>query len=660
MFDPTGGPARESISARVQLDRDEQQRLAASGMLVVDDRRRRPLYFDGRFLAARDLTREQNYFLTREADLGRAGGAGVVHGLLVEPGDSPSSIRIAPGNGVTPAGELVVLAEPLTVRLTDVAEIQRLDAAFGLLQIPREPARNPTGLFIIALRPVEFTANPIASYPTAIDGPRGVEDGDIVEAVAVTLIPYADHGGGSELGLRRARVAREIFIERATRGLPAEALPLAMVALDRGVIQWLDPYLLRREVGAEHGQILGLGFAPRALREAHLLQYDGHLLEVLRQRQASNRGQRFAASEHFLTLPPGGRMPAAAINPSDFTQTYFPAEVDVELSIVPDDEVVALLDESLLFPPIDLALEGDELESTSVLVLIPVPRPRLRTLKTRLSSLQRQLLPAAPGLVARRKPLESLQILRLPRPPLPTVSPQDLANAAWREALASADLLWYVRRRNLPYRADLAGASLRIVGDEARSETQLLDRVRDTGLTTRFNRLRSGATAEGGAELVSLLSAEKFAASRILMDGAIRELEGAKAAPAPTPEAILPATGETAPGGPTPGETVPAEPAPAKLDRAIVLQVAERFGDPQLGEGIRRLESVNDDLKSNDRVIRTLAQSGAVPELDQLAREIKDSGELAAFASEVGDVAKRGDVATVNVLVNRKLAEIRR
>ena len=44
----------------------------ANGSAVLDSRRTRPLWFDGRFLAARDLEREQNYYLQRQADLARA------------------------------------------------------------------------------------------------------------------------------------------------------------------------------------------------------------------------------------------------------------------------------------------------------------------------------------------------------------------------------------------------------------------------------------------------------------------------------------------------------------------------------------------------------------------------------------------------------------
>src|SRR5262245_12212231 len=369
MFIPTQGSAREFVPARKRLEQEELDRLQKSGALIVDERRRRPLYFDGRFLAARDLTREQVYFLTRQADLGRAGGAGVVHGLMVLPGATATSIVITPGHGLTPAGESVVLppaAPPetsLSFNLADIAEIQRLDAAFGLLPIPRESPRNRSGLFIVALRPVEFTANPIASYPTSITGPRTVEDGDIIEGVVVTLIAYPDEGARNELDQRRARVAREIFVEKSRRGSPASALPLAMIALNRGVVQWIDPYLVRREVGAEQSDVLGLGLSPRALREAHVLQYETHLNDVIRQR--AQRGLRFAASEHFFALPPAGRMPAAAIDPVDFTQLFFPPEIDVDLSIIPEDEVAALLEDSFDLQPIDLTLKGDEQESTA-------------------------------------------------------------------------------------------------------------------------------------------------------------------------------------------------------------------------------------------------------------------------------------------------------
>ena len=162
------------------------------------------------------------------------------------------------------------------------------------------------------------------SIPTSIQGQRTTHDGDIVEAAAITLIPYDDHGGTGEFNVRRAHAARDIFLLSGGRGIPAEALPLAMIALSNGTVQWVDSYMVRREVGAGHGDVLGLGTVPRATREAYLLQYDQHLQDVLNQRAAGQRGWRFAASEHFAALPPAGRMPAASIDSARLHAHLFP------------------------------------------------------------------------------------------------------------------------------------------------------------------------------------------------------------------------------------------------------------------------------------------------------------------------------------------------
>jgi uncharacterized protein (DUF3084 family) len=529
---------------RLRLKTEQIRAFQAS--LVLDPRRRRPLYFDGRFLAARDLVAEQNYFLTRQADLGRAGGFGVVEGLYVDQGDSPSSLVVTAGHGVTPGGELVVLPEDFTVELTDVAEIQRLNAAFGLLEIPKEPGRNRTGLFVVALRPVEFSANPIASYPTNITAQRGTEDGEIVEGAVVTLIPYPDEGPELSPALRRARVAHEVFVGGTAKGTAAGALPLALVALNGGRVEWVDVFLVRREVGASQSDVVGLGFAPRALREAHLLQYEGHLREVLEVRQAL--GQRFAASDYFQALPPAGRLPAAAIDPRDFSQIWFPSTVDVDLSLVPEDEIPALVEESLTLQPIDLTRPADELDSTSILVLVPVPRNELRTLTSGIASLSRSLKAAAPGMLSRRQPLEHLRGLRLPGAFIPQAEPPQAEDAAWQRLLARGGLLWYVRRRALHHRADLAGErellrSLQAPGSDAAELNRLKDELnaKDAAVRSRDQQVRAreeevakreeAANADTGARDAALKKRAEEVARRELAlnqrEEEVRDLERA-------------------------------------------------------------------------------------------------------------------------------------
>jgi hypothetical protein len=454
-------------SAREKIDASEFARLKAIGAIILNEGRNRPFYFDGRFLTAADLTRDQLYVLSRQADLAKARGVGIVQGLIVSRGGAATSILIYSGYGITPSGELVILAKNQTVALSDLATVQRLDANFGLGEIPSEPARTASGLFVVALRPVEYTADPIASYPTSIAGTRQSQDGSIIEATAITLIPYPD-GGGGNFQQRRSQIAKEIFVDDTMRGLPTNALPLAMVALDRGIVQWVDNFMVRRELGAEATSILSLGAASRALREAQVQQYQKHLAEIIKERQA--RGSlRFAATEHFRALPPVGQMPIASLElvGNEITQLYFPPEVDVELSFVPSDEIAAIVEDSLLLPPIDLTLRAEERDSIAILVLIAVTREEILQLSKTLPSIQRELKAAAPGQLAKRLPMEVFKGLRINyASSTPDTTPDTTTNnlQTWQQQWQKANegLLWYVRRRRLAYRDDVMGYSLKL------------------------------------------------------------------------------------------------------------------------------------------------------------------------------------------------------
>ena len=177
------------------------------------------------------------------------------------------------------------------VPLLDLPASERLDSTLGLRAIPRMPLGRRTGLFLLALRPVEFSANPIAAYPTTIAGPRQVEDSEVIEATAITLIPYPDTGGAATLAEARRYVARKLFLGEAA-GLPQDALPLAMVAMERGSVRWVDVAMVRRETGADTPLAVSMGARPRALAEAYVLQYRGHLADVLADRARSGTAGR--------------------------------------------------------------------------------------------------------------------------------------------------------------------------------------------------------------------------------------------------------------------------------------------------------------------------------------------------------------------------------
>jgi hypothetical protein len=598
---------------RELLDESEIQ-LAKAGTVLFDEQRRRPRYFDGRFLAARDLTREQTYFLGRQSSLGQVLGSGVIAGLLVQ--DAPGAsgkVRISAGYGLTPGGELVALDSDLTVDLDEVAEAERLNAAFGLRRLPQPPLRARTGLFVLGLRPVEFTANPIASYPASLDGPRTLEDGDIVEASAVSLVPYPEEGTRDDAGLRRARVARTIFVEGSTRGIPANLLPLAMVSLERGVVQWADSFLVRREVGAGHAGSPALGIAPQALREAHLMQYEEHLQSVLAER---GPGASFAATEHFLALPPAGRLPKGAILDT-LTQVYFPPEVEVDLAIVPEDEVPALLRESLTLPPIDLTAGRDTLESTPVLALLPAARKDVRELSAILPSLVRTLRSPVPGAVAQLKPEEMIKALALPMPPLVQPAGGGTEDQAWLKALSAAAGLWYVRRRNMSRQLERLGTKVSLgPGSEQPLLAQkgisletiylfqpyLLERV-VFQLRERVDSITWGVLAQTFSELTG---------RRVLLEGALREAE--KKDP---------------------------------LDEASAKDVQERFIRLQVREGLEELIKVKEGLLELPSkpggmtgtiltpVGKAVVGARVVPELCELSYDCKDDLARALLGDEI-------------------------
>lgn len=597
------GPAREAI------DLAELLKAQNKGTIVTDDRRRRPLWFDGRFLDAQALNAEQNYFLARQSDLGRVAGFGVVTGLRV--GAHPTKARIITieaGHGLTPSGSQVVLPQPLMVDLAEVAETQRLDASFGLSAIPKVPPFNRTGLYIIALRTVEYTGVPISAYPTQIDAPRTVHDGSVIEATAVSLIPYPDPGAGSELEQRRKHVVREIFFEESKKGQPEDVLPLAMLALDNGIIKWLDVFMVRREIGLRERKVWGLGLSPRPLRAAQLRQYDVHLQEL----QASlGTSSRVIASDHFSVLPPAGPMPVSGVNGVDFSHSFFPAEMDVELSIIPDDELPALIEDAMLLPPLDLTLSGAAQESTSVLVVMPVARHLYRGLSQSLPTLTRELSAAQPGMISKRKPITALNQLMLRRN-LPAILPEVLTtDGLWRTELSKLNQLWYLRRRNLHYKAEVTSWSVALKSEEAVMDSLVAERVANLNLKTRFNALLSRSTSSATAELTA------FMASPLLREGsdavtraAVAELEKVET-----------------------------------LDSVAVMKVAERFTNPSFGEGMARVES-SDALSGNSRVVENVAKSGLLPELDRLSRTLPEA-EFKAFTNELAAAGSGNDAAAV-------------
>jgi hypothetical protein len=440
--------------------------LAESQFAVISDSRRtRPLFFDGKFLTAADLNREQNYLLTRQADLARSLGFGVVTGLRVSADSTTAaSVLVTAGHGLTPAGEAVLLPGDKTVDLSDVPRLENLNASFGLAQDPQAPFHNLTGLFVLGLRAVEFTANPTPVFPPSLSTSQSLQDGEIVEATAVTLVPYDSPAGLNDPDRARARAGREIFLDQKPPQLPAAILPLAMLFLRNGDLVWVDEFLVRREAGDDDR--FGFGFAPRALAEAHFFHYRDVLANVVAKKPAPQDG-RLSAADFFEILPPGGPLPAGAVDRLGFVQAFFPPEARVELTIVPEDELAGLMDDSLDLPAIDLSLKPEDNDALAILILAPVPRSEFRDDVQKLTVLRPVLRNATPSLLGQQSPFQALLRLNAvlaAKQAAANGAADDadgpLADAAWTKVLSQTPNLWYVRRRNLPYASDLAGEAL--------------------------------------------------------------------------------------------------------------------------------------------------------------------------------------------------------
>lgn len=628
------------------LSTQDMQQLLGASALVLDGLRRRPRYFDGRFLTGADLTRDQDYIRQRQADLARAGGTGVVLGLDVTHGGEArgETVTIQPGHGVTPSGELVTVTTRRTVPLLDLANSRRLDATFGLRLEPRAPLGRRTGLFILALRPVEFTANPIAAYPTTVSGPRQVEDGDIIEATAITLIPYPDTAGAATLEEARRAVARDVFLGDAD-GLPQDALPLAMLALERGSIRWLDTALVRRETGADTPLQVSMGARPRAVAEAFVLQHRRHLADVLEDRAARSLPPAFAAAQYFAALPPAGQLPAAAIltDSLGFRQLWFPPSVDVDVSFVPSDEIAAVVEESLTLPPIDLTAGGSDLGATGVVVLAPVSRARLQRFEQALEKLTRRVRtdlaqgfrrPTADvlvGMLARRAKVAETATRDIEA--RARIAEADAETEAWRAAWAEAvaalpsddglpPRLWYVRRRAVAYEASVVGVAVAVSGDDLRVKLDLDRRVGELGVTTRVRNILNSATTFGAARATAFLGSPKILNSDPFLLNAVVRLE--KVIP-PTP--ATPADGST-PTLPTP-PIVPTRPAPPVALRPSTAEALRAF---RSGRTFGRIEPAG---LSRLAAARVLANARTVE--DAGAKALLTEGDVIDVASDFAD-----------------------
>jgi len=176
------------------------------------------------------------------------------------------------------------------------------------------------------------------------------------------------------------------------------------------------------------------------------------------------------------------------------------------------------------------------------------------------------------------------------------ISPVDPAQAEWAR-LAALPNLWFVRRRNLAYRDDLAGEAIRVAGRDTLDRAA--PRLAALGLETALGRLLERATPRAALEIESLLASPRFVESPTLTAAALGELGQAQA-----------------------------------LDQAAVLRVAADLSAPGVGDGLSRLERARPDTLPSKAALKELAEGGDWRTADADGARARGS-QLAAMARSV-------------------------
>ena len=239
-------------------------------------------------------------------------------------------------------------------------------------------------------------------------------------------------------------LARQIFVAGNPTVLSDSLLPLAVVSLQRGAINWVDPYLVRRDSGPQYSGVR-FGLTDPAAQQAYLMQYNAQLQSVVATRQSSGLVANFAATDYFQSLPSAGPFPLDGIGTSDFSQLFFPPQMDVRLSIIPTDEFPALVKDSMSLPPIDLTLPASAYSNLAVFALDSRAAQQVGRFEKLVAGYAAESHVAASDRQSFAYPVAeavSRQCEIHAAPPI--------ANSAWATAIGSQKYGFYVRRRSDP------------------------------------------------------------------------------------------------------------------------------------------------------------------------------------------------------------------
>jgi len=298
-----------------------------------------PNYVNGRLLAAEDLATGQSTLTQRDGWMGQAAGTGIVNGLWVA--NAATSVTVAPGLGITPSGEPVSLAAPVTLPLS-VAGSTAAPGGGSFANCTAassgpQPAVGPGAYLLTALPALQLQGQAPLATPSDSATPAGCTaqwevEGVQFKVIALPTVATVDGIAVTDdnrqnllahwcLGTQQlTQLPVQLFgFNPAYRGLDQLAssdltpcdLPLCIFYWDNGSITFVDNWAARRRVTrpdisttpwpsvmADHRQSDG---------EARFLQFQGQVGAIV----AQGASQRAVAADTFGLLPPVGFLPIA-------------------------------------------------------------------------------------------------------------------------------------------------------------------------------------------------------------------------------------------------------------------------------------------------------------------------------------------------------------
>ncbi len=330
-----------------------QQPLGTGGIRSVN-------FFNGRLLAAKDLTREQ--VARREADsrLGLGLGDGVAFGLEASRDaklDTSSApvLRVKAGLAVNRAGQTLRLTADISVALARKfsagAPASGCDCVFANCNPVADGVYVAgAGIYVLTIAPAQASEGRAPTNGLDTSNVRCNTDAT-VEAVQFRLLAlnplrYVDLDIGSQrfrnrlayrcfgVDARQANAADPWRSDPATYGLVDELrsvggalndcdVPLAILYWTTTGLQFVDNWAVRRRL-VEPDALSGMSFHARARRlveaDAMCAQFQDQLADLL---AATAAPATLAAIDHFHFLPPFGLVPLQAPPLRGFADTPF-------------------------------------------------------------------------------------------------------------------------------------------------------------------------------------------------------------------------------------------------------------------------------------------------------------------------------------------------